>query len=101
MPLEISPLPLQPPFVGRPNTLEFGNRRIGSFISVIPSRAPLDNHHLMTFDRILKPYLVFEMGRTSFLTEPANGLLDALEFEFTEGHQGSFISSRRFHRSEI
>ena len=97
MPFQIRTLPVEPPFVCRPDELELGHRGLGPLVWMITCWAPLEDYDLMALDRILKPQLVFEMGRTSFSTEPPDSLFYSFELYFAECHAFLPNGDRQLH----
>jgi hypothetical protein len=64
-----------------------------------PHGAPLNNHYLVAFDRILQPQLVFEMHRALLSTELPDHLFDSLEFKVTQRIALSLLELQQFSRS--
>ena len=89
VPLEISPLPIQPPLVGRPDELEFRHGGFHPFLRIIPSRPALADDHIMPFHDILQPQFILEMDRAPPSTELTHGSLDLLQLDLTKRHRPS------------
>ena len=93
MPLQVSPHPVQSPFI---LTLdEFQSRHVpsGPLIGFVPSRTPLVHHDRLTFNSVPALQLVLDVRGRAPTAQCAHHSLDLLHFEVVERHLESIITS--------